>query len=80
MKNSCTITWQLHVPKKRIKTMNKKIYMKPTMNVVKIQHQAHLLSGSIDSVNSNAGITIGGGGGGPARARSHGGDWDDWDE
>ena len=61
--------------------MNKKIYMKPTMNVVKIQHQAHLLAGSIDSVNGgDTGIGFGGGGSGPARARSFGGDWDDWDE
>jgi len=30
----------------------KKNYCKPTMNVVKIQHQQTLLAGSVDSVNS----------------------------
>ena len=60
----------------------KKNYCKPTMNVVKIQHQQTLLAGSVDSVNSgDTGIGFGGGGSGPARARSYGGiDWDDWDE
>ena len=61
--------------------MNKKIYMKPTMNVVKIQHQAHLLAGSITGTNTNLddgdGFTIGGGGSGPARAPGIGDDWDD---
>ena len=60
--------------------MIKKEYQKPTMNVVLLQHQAHLLAGSVTSVNSGGtDIGYGGGGSGPARARSFGG-WDDWDE
>jgi len=48
----------------------KKNYCKPTMNVVKIQHQQTLLAGSVDSVNSgDTGIGFG--------QRSG---WDDWDE
>lgn len=58
----------------------KKNYQKPTMNVVKIQHQQHLLAGSIDSVDGgDTDINYGGGSSGPARARSFDG-WDDWDE
>ena len=34
----------------------KKNYCKPTMNVVKIQHQQTLLAGSVDSVNSGDNI------------------------
>ncbi|MBQ8486155.1 MAG: hypothetical protein IJ533_00700 [Prevotella sp.] len=59
--------------------MNKKEYQKPEMNVVLLQHQSHLLAGSVDSINSNAELRNGGGGSGPARARSFGG-FDDWDE
>ena len=55
--------------------MNKKDYkdyQKPTMNVVKIQHQAHLLAGSgeITDENDNLGgdgFVIGGGGSGGGR-------------
>ena len=61
--------------------MNKKDYQKPTMDVVKIQHQAHLLAGSIDSVNSgDTGIGYGGSGNGSAHAPGFSGDWDDWNE
>ena len=65
--------------------MNKKIYMKPTMNVVKIQH-TQMLCTSITETNTNLDdddqITIGGGGSGSARVRSNGGSiqWDDWGE
>jgi hypothetical protein len=31
-------------------TMIKKEYMKPTMRVVKVQHQSHILAGSLRSV------------------------------
>jgi hypothetical protein len=61
----------------------KKNYMKPAMNVVKIQHSQMLCgSGSVTSAESgDTGITGGGPGSGPARSRSNGGiDWDDWDE
>ena len=30
-----------------------KEYMKPTMKVVKVQHQSHLLAGSLESVKSD---------------------------
>jgi len=33
--------------------MIKKEYMKPTMRVVKVQHQSHILSGSLRSVKSS---------------------------
>ena len=60
----------------------KKIYMKPDMKVVKLQHQCHILSGSeVRGIGGNADVDFGGGGSGPARARSFGGiGWDDWDE
>jgi len=32
--------------------MIKKEYMKPTMRVVKVQHQSHILAGSLRSVKS----------------------------
>ena len=34
-------------------TMIKKEYMKPTMRVVKVQHQSHILAGSLRSVKSS---------------------------
>lgn len=34
-------------------TMIKKEYMKPTMRVVKVQHQCHILAGSLRSVESS---------------------------
>ena len=60
----------------------KKIYEKPAMRVVQLQHQCSILTGSdITSTEGNAGLNYRGGGSGPARARSNGGiDWDDWDE
>ena len=33
--------------------MIKKEYMKPTMQVVKVQHQSHILAGSLRSVKSS---------------------------
>lgn len=33
--------------------MIKKGYMKPTMQVVKVQHQSHILAGSLQSVKSS---------------------------
>ena len=33
--------------------MIKKEYMKPTMRVVKVQHQSHILAGSLQSVKSS---------------------------
>ena len=33
--------------------MIKKEYMKPTMQVVKVQHQSHILAGSLQSVKSS---------------------------
>ena len=58
----------------------KKIYQKPAMRVVRIQHQCHILNGSVTGTDSNADMNYGGGGHGPAKARSNGGiDWDDWE-
>ena len=58
----------------------KKEYMKPTMKVVKIQHQSHILVDSVHNLNSgDTGLKLGGAGNGDARARSFDG-FDDWDE
>ena len=55
----------------------KKEYMKPTMKVVKIQHQSHILVDSVHTLNSgDTGLKLGGAGSGPARSRS----FDEWDE
>ena len=57
--------------------------MKPTVNVVWIQHQSHILSGSgLKSTSTNLtgddAINYGGGGSGSARARQYNGiDWDE---
>ena len=55
--------------------MNKKEYQKPTMNVVLLQHQAHLLAGSVQTLSTNldddedgvSDFIFGGGGTGPGR-------------
>ena len=49
------------------------------MNVVKIQHKCHILSGSVGNVEGNADLHYGGGASVDANSR-RGGDWDDWDE
>ena len=36
--------------------MEKKIYEQPTMTMVKIQHQAHILSGSVDLNGMNKSV------------------------
>jgi len=61
--------------------MNKKAYQKPTMRVVRIQHQQIICTSNVNTVISgDTGIGYGGGGSGPAHARGFG-DWDDdWDE
>ncbi len=33
----------------------KKQYLKPTMNVVKLQHQCQILTGSVQNLNTNLG-------------------------
>jgi len=61
----------------------KKKYMKPTMNVVQLQHRTMLLQASpLNSVNSgDVGLNYVGGGSGPARVRQNSGiEWDNWDE
>ena len=56
----------------------KKIYSKPAMHVVRIQHSG-IICTSVTDTDGNAGLNYRGGGSGPARARSLGG-WDDWEE
>jgi hypothetical protein len=34
--------------------MKKKVYQKPTINVVKLQHQTHILAGSIQTLRGHA--------------------------
>jgi hypothetical protein len=62
----------------------KKVYLQPTMTVVKVQQRTALLLTSANTVSTNMtgddAIDYGGGSNGPARARSYGGiDWDDWE-
>jgi len=55
----------------------KKNYQKPSMKVVKLQHQNHILADSIHTVSGNVfngGIT---GGSGTGRSRDCDWDWDD---
>jgi len=61
--------------------MNKKAYQKPTMRIVRIQHQQIICISNVSSVESgDTGIGFGGGGSGPAQARGFG-EWDDeWDK
>jgi hypothetical protein len=59
--------------------MNKE-YITPAMRVVRIQQQCHILSGSINDLNTNAGLNYGNGGSGTARSRSNDGWDDDWSE
>ncbi len=53
----------------------KKIYLKPTMKVVRIQYQGIICISDIRKVDGNAGLNYGGGGTGPAHARGI----DDWE-
>ena len=58
--------------------MNKKVYQHPAMRVLRIQHQCHILSGSVTGTEGPFGY--GGGNSGPARVRSRG-EWDEeWDD
>ena len=59
----------------------KKTYLKPTMMVVKLQHQGIICTSDvIRGVNSDAGIGYGGGGRGSARVRGREEvDWDDYE-
>lgn len=57
----------------------KKTYSKPEIRIVKLQQRTMLLSGSIKSVNSNAGLShnnLGSSG----EAHSRGDDWEDWED
>ena len=38
----------------------KKIYLKPTMRVVKLQHRSPILVNSVQNLNSNVGLSYGG--------------------
>lgn len=55
----------------------KKNYVKPQMQVVKINQSANILEGSsVGKVGSNVGLGLGGGSSEGGRSR----DYDDWDE
>ena len=56
--------------------MKKQEYQKPEIQAVDTDMDSYLMDTSIES---NAGLTNGGGGNGPGRARDYN-DWDDWDE
>ena len=58
----------------------KKTYLKPTMMVVKLQHQGIICTSEVRGVTSDAGIGYGGGGRGSARVRGREEvDWDDYE-
>ena len=61
----------------------KKMYQKPEIQVVTINHSVQLLAGSdtknFRQFNSNAGFTLGGGSDGEGRSRGCDDDWDDED-
>ena len=58
----------------------KKIYLKPTFVVVKLQQQGIICTSDVRGVDGNAGIGYGGGGRGSARVRgSEEVDWDDYE-
>ena len=60
----------------------KKMYQKPEIQVVTINHSVQLLAGSNKggiSLKSNAGFTLGGGYDGEGRSRGCDDDWDDED-
>ena len=55
----------------------KRNYVKPEMQVVKINQSANILAGSpVGKVGSNVGLGLGGGSSECGRSR----DYDDWDE
>jgi len=58
----------------------KKTYLKPTMQVVTLQHQSIICTSDVRGVDGNAGIRYGGGGRGSARVRGREEvDWDDYE-
>ena len=54
----------------------KRIYLKPEMMAVRIQHGS-IICESVKSVNSNAGFNYGGEGAGPARTKESHNIWDE---
>lgn len=54
----------------------KRNYVKPQMQVVKINQRVSILAGSVKGVSGNADLNYGGGGSVSGRSR----DYDDWDE
>ena len=57
----------------------KKVYLAPTMTVVRLQPQGLLMSSNFSTITGNAGFTYGGGGSGSARTREQDNIWDDED-
>ncbi len=57
--------------------MNKKKYLQPMLQTMKVESQNQLLAGSVTNVNCNADMKYGGGGTGAARAGEGGDVWDD---
>jgi uncharacterized membrane protein YgcG len=57
--------------------MNKKSYVKPQVEVVKVNMSCQILAGSeVSGLSGNAGFSLGGGSSTGGRSR----DYDDWDE
>ena len=55
----------------------KKIYIQPTMLMVALQHQSHLMETSIHDAGGDAGIGYGGGGSGEGRVKESKSIWDE---
>jgi len=54
----------------------KKDYKQPTLRIVRIQHQCHILAGSVTGTGGNSGMGYGGGSTGDGRVRES----DNWDD
>ena len=57
----------------------KKVYLSPTMTVVRLQHKGLLMQSPCSTIKGNVGFNYGGGGSGSARTREQDNIWDDED-
>ena len=57
----------------------KKVYLSPTMTVVRLQPQRLLMESTLDKITGNVGFNYGGGGNGSARTREQDNIWEDED-
>ncbi|MBR5394387.1 MAG: hypothetical protein IK144_04790 [Bacteroidaceae bacterium] len=57
----------------------KKVYLAPTMTMVRLQHKGLLMQSPCSTIKGNVGFNYGGGGSGSARTREQDNIWDDED-